>query len=138
MSIDFGEKRIGLAVSDSRASLAVPLRAIHRKSDDQAAAAIAATVAEEEITHLVLGLPLGLDGREGSAARRVRSFARKLAEHAPLPLVWVNESLSSREAEERLRERGFSARKIKAYVDSMAAVVILEDALAAMEAQEGQ
>src|SRR5207253_618063 len=83
LAVDFGEKRIGLAVSSG--SLALPLATLQRTSDAAAVAAIAEVVRAEGIAALVVGEPRRLDGSSGEAAARVRAFAAKLAAATRLP-----------------------------------------------------
>lgn len=130
LAIDFGEKRVGVAISDVERRLAVPLEVLERRSDRQVASAIAAIARREEVVSLVVGEPLGPDGARGDAAQRVRSFARKLTALLPLPVTWVDETLSSWEARERLRAAGLDPRRHPERLDAIAAQVLLEEALA--------
>ena len=129
LGIDFGEKRIGLAISDGEGRMAVPLTTLERRDDRSAAARIAEIAASEGVGRLVLGEPVGLDGTRGPAAERVRRFGEKLAAAAGLPLELIEESLTSVEAEERLREAGVDPRRNPARVDAVAAQILLQDAL---------
>src|SRR4029079_8215895 len=79
LGIDFGERRIGLAISDPEGRLAVPLATLERESDRAAAAQIAEIAAREGVERLVVGEPVGLDGERGPAALRARAFAERLA-----------------------------------------------------------
>ena len=119
--MDFGEARIGLATSDESATLATPRRTIPRRSDEQAIEEIRRFARQEEIGEVVLGLPHHGDGSESELAPRVRSFARKLQDGTSLPVRFVNEHLTSREAESRY---GKSADP-----DAAAAAVLLEEFL---------
>lgn len=123
LSVDFGEKRIGLATSDASGSIATPRRTVRRASDEQAAAEIARFAREEEVDRLVVGLPHHADGNENELAPRVRAFSRKLERATGLPLDFINEHLTSEEG----RRRGGS----RAGPDAAAAAVILEDFLSA-------
>ena len=132
LAIDFGEKRIGLAVSDPEGSLAVPLRTLVRKDDRSAAQEIAGIVRQEGIASLVLGEPLRADGTRGTAAERVRRFARHLTAATGLPVELIEETLSSVEAARRLREAGVSARRIRrdpGRLDAVAAQLLLQEHL---------
>jgi putative Holliday junction resolvase len=131
LAVDFGEKRIGLAVSQG--SLALPLATIARTSDAAAAAAIAEVVRDEGVTALVVGEPRRLDGTEGDAARRVQAFARRLETATGLTCIFVDEALTSRAAEERLRAAGVDPRRHPERVDQVAAQLLLEEALAREE-----
>ncbi len=127
LAIDFGEKRIGLAISQG--TLALPLATLRRGSDVAAVAALTALVRDEGVTGLVVGEPRRLDGTAGDAARRVRAFARKLAAATRLPCSFVGEALTSRAAEARLREAGVDPRRHPERVDQVAAQLLLEEAL---------
>jgi putative Holliday junction resolvase len=141
LAVDFGEKRIGLAISEGE--LALPLLTVRRTSDEEAVATIAGIARDEGVTGLVVGEPRRLDGTAGDAARRARSFAGKLAAATRLPCALIDEALSSRAAEARLREAGVDPRRHPERVDQVAAQLLLEEALrrpagfaAALEAED--
>lgn len=127
LGIDFGERRVGIAISDEDGRFAVPLKTLERTSDRQVVAAIAAMAREERIEALVLGEPLGLDGESGAAAERARSFARKLERTTELPVFLVDEALTSIEAAARLREAGVPPSKIPSRIDAVAAQILLQE-----------
>jgi putative Holliday junction resolvase len=127
LGIDFGEKRIGLAISEG--TLAVPLLTLRRRDDRSALEEIAAIARREAVGRLVVGEPLGLDGTRGPAARRARRFAERLAALTGLPLELVNESLTSVEAAERLRAAGIDPRRHPEKLDAVAAQILLQEAL---------
>jgi putative Holliday junction resolvase len=127
LAVDFGEKRIGLAVSQG--DLALPLATLRRTSDSAAIAAIAGLAVDEAVTGLVVGEPRRLDGSSGTAALRARAFAGKLAAATRLPCLLIDEALTSRAAEERLREAGVDPRRHPERVDQVAAQLLLEEAL---------
>jgi putative Holliday junction resolvase len=132
LAIDFGEKRIGLAISDPEGTVAVPLDTLVRKSDRTAAQQIAEIARREGIASLVLGEPLRADGTKGPAAERVHLFARHLREATGLPVELVEETLSSVEAARRLREAGVSARRVRqdpGRLDAIAAQLLLQEHL---------
>ena len=130
LGIDFGEVRIGIAISDPAGKLAVPLTTLSRVSDRDAIAQIQAIVTRENIERLVLGEPRNMDGSVGDAAHRVRSFRRKLEDQIPLPCDLVDETLTSVEARERLRDAGVDPRRAKERIDQVAAQILLEQYLA--------
>jgi putative Holliday junction resolvase len=104
--VDFGLRRIGLALSDEEARLASPLRAIRIDAVAAAPGAVASAVREVEAGAVVVGAPLGLEGEEGRIElRRVKRFASALRRATGLPVHLVDESLSSREAEEAVGGR---------------------------------
>jgi putative transcription antitermination factor YqgF len=106
LGIDFGERRIGLAISDPEGRLAVPLATLARASDRAAAGEIAAIARREGVGRLVVGEPRDLEGGRGAAAERARRFAARLARAAGLPCELIDEALTSREAAARLAGGG--------------------------------
>ena len=127
LAVDFGEKRIGLAVSDETGRVVVPVGAVARASDAQAAAAVADAATEREVTRVVVGLPRNLDGREGLLARRARNFARRLAVASGLPVDLHGEALTSVAADAALDEAGVSSRDRAGIRDAEAAAILLRD-----------
>jgi putative holliday junction resolvase len=134
LGIDFGERRIGLAISDESATLARPLRTLHRgASDAQLVADLVSDIGQlrrqDGLDTIVLGLPLRLDGTPTGLTARVRALALELAARTEVPVVFQDERLTSREADERLAvgERDWRRRKKK--LDAAAAAVILQDYL---------
>lgn len=126
LGIDFGEVRIGIAISDPAGRMAVPLTTLNRVSDHDAIAQIEAIVARESVEHLVIGEPRNMDGSVGNAANRVRSFRRKLQAQIPLPCDLVDETLTSVEARERLLDAGVDPRRAPERIDQLAAQILLE------------
>jgi len=107
LGVDFGLRRIGLALSDEGERLASPLRAVAIESVRQAPGAVAAAAREVEAEAIVVGAPLGLEGEEERPElRRVRRFAQALRRATGLPVHLIDESLSSREASDRSSEAG--------------------------------
>ncbi len=129
LGIDFGERRIGLAISDPDGRLAVPLQTFERRDDRRAARRIAAIAREEAVELLVLGEPRNLDGSRGAAAERVARFGHRLREATGLPLEWVDEALTSVEARARLRQAGVGRAKAEERIDAVAAQILLQQAL---------
>ena len=129
LGIDFGEKRIGIAISDPAGRVAVPLTTLARRDDRSAMAAIAEIARREGIGRLVLGEPVSLDGTRGAAAARVRRFGERLAAKTALPLTFVDEALTSVEAAARLRAAGVDPRRAPERIDAMAAQIVLQEDL---------
>ena len=130
--VDFGERRIGLAMSDASGTLASPVRTIvrSRASVDVVTLvmnALAELCRDEPLARIVIGLPRRLDGTDNDQTRQVRAFAAALASRSGLPVELQDERLSSREAEERLALRERDWRKRKARLDAAAAAVVLQD-----------
>ena len=126
LGLDIGEKRIGVALSDSEGILATALTVIERKSDDTALKNIIALAEEHEVERIVVGLPISLDGSVGPQAQRVQSFADALNERTELPVVTWDERFSTSDAERVLMEAGLKRDKRKKRLDSVAAAFILQ------------
>lgn len=125
LGIDHGEARIGIAATDVCGILAHPVETIDCARVEPVER-IAGIVAARGIRVLVLGLPRRLDGSEGTAAAKVRAFAELLHARLPeLPLVFVDESLTTASAAAKLHQAGRNARRQKAVIDQAAAVEIL-------------
>ncbi len=132
LGVDFGERRIGLAISDPEGRLALPLASVLRDTDRRAIGRIAEIARAEGAARLVVGEPVGLDGRRGPAADRCRAFAARLAERTGLPCELVDEALTSVEARERLAAAGADLRRGSVdlpHIDAVAAQILLQDAL---------
>ena len=127
LGIDFGERRVGLAISDPDGRIAVPLDTVERDNDRSLARRLAELCRREGVEELVLGYPRGLDGTRGPAALRVERFARRLAHATGLPCRLEDESLSSREAAERLAAGGGRrGRRQAGRIDAVAAQIVLQ------------
>ncbi|HUL58339.1 MAG TPA: Holliday junction resolvase RuvX [Anaeromyxobacteraceae bacterium] len=126
LGLDLGRATIGLALADDLLRTARPLETVRRRSEAQDLAAVAAIARDWEVEHAVLGLPINMDGTEGSSARLSRAFAPRLQAALGVPVDLFDERLSTFEAETRLRERGIPAKDRKALVDAEAAAVILQ------------
>ncbi len=125
LGIDHGDARIGIAATDAFGILAHPVETIECGRMD-ALARIAQLVQLRAIRTLVIGLPVRMDGSEGRSAAKVRAFGALVQQRLPdIPLVWVDESLTTASASEKLREAGRNARRQKAVIDQAAAVEIL-------------
>jgi len=111
LGVDFGLRKLGIAVSDEGSTLATPHRVLRVDSVREAPAAVAAVAAEVGAESVVVGVPLGLEGEERRLeVRRVERFARALRRASGLTVHLVDESLTTREAQDAARQRGRSAR----------------------------
>jgi putative Holliday junction resolvase len=127
LGIDLGSRRIGVALSDSAGSLATPYEVVQRSGDERRDHERLAALAEEAGARtIVVGLPLSLDGSEGPAAAAVREEAERLASVVPVPVVCVDERLTTVSAEQALRARGVRGPARRQVVDKVAAAVILQ------------
>ncbi len=130
LAIDFGLKRVGLAVSDPMQIIATALDTITYKSRRKLLHHLVEVVQKNEITKVVIGLPRHMDGSEGEMAKAVRRLMDELAGLVAAPIVAWDERLSSVQAERALREMGVPARAAKrGEVDRLAAVFILRSYL---------
>jgi putative Holliday junction resolvase len=129
LGIDLGSKTIGLALSDVTRSVATPLKTLKRGKFTEDAKAIAEIVEKNQIGGLVIGLPLNLDGSEGPRAQSTRAFARNLAPHLEVPIVFWDERLSTAAVERHLIEADASRKRRSEVIDRMAAAYILQGAL---------
>jgi putative holliday junction resolvase len=133
IAFDYGERRIGVAVSDPTRTIASPLATLQRRAGKRPPwPEIAALVAEQEADEMVVGLPLDLAGEEGAWAAEVRAFGDELARRTGLPVHWMDERLSSVRAERAIRSLGLKKgeRERKGRIDAAAAALILEGWLA--------
>jgi putative holliday junction resolvase len=131
LSLDVGEKRVGVAVCDETHTLARPLLTIKRASKKEDFARLDAICREHQIEKIIVGLPKTLRNEEGPQARRVRRYAAELQAALNLPIDFWDERFSSVDAEERLAA---ASRKVRAKgnIDSAAAAIILQEYLDAL------
>jgi putative holliday junction resolvase len=142
LGVDVGKVRVGVALSDPDGILASPLVTVPR---DMGAAAdsvpadiaeLARLVREHEAVQVVVGLPVRLDGSEGTAAIDIRAYAERLARAVGhVPVVLADERMSTVVASRRLAERGVRGKRQRAVVDQAAAVEILQSWLDAQRRQ---
>lgn len=137
LAIDFGSRRVGLAVSDPLGLLAHGRETLLYKSRQDLLEQLRAMVEAEEVVEIVIGLPRRMDGSDGEMAEHVRRFAKQLANNVAVPVVLWDERFTSRQAERVLMARGVQFSRRKSEVDRLAAVFILQsylDNLAARKA----
>lgn len=124
LGIDHGEARIGLAITDPVGIMAHPLETIHVKTTNPIDR-IKDLVSDRQVKQIVLGLPIRMDGTEGTAAEKIRRFGDEILENINLPLHYIDESLTTVAAAEKLHQAGKNAKKQKSIIDQAAAVEIL-------------
>ena len=129
LSIDYGLKRIGLAVSDPSRVFAFPGGVIENKSFDFVLSCINNVISEKEIDLIIVGMPYNHKSENKTMEELVSKFIKKLQEKINIPIEVVDERLSSFAAEENLKERGISQKKFKKFVDAEAARILLEEFL---------
>ncbi len=126
LGLDIGRKRIGVAGCDGTGLIATGLETLHRRSFEELVADLKHIAQARQAQVLVVGLPLTMDGEEGFQARQVRKVAEGLRRALDLPIVYVDERLSSVEAEQLMRAEGHSVAQEKALIDRKAAAIILQ------------
>ena len=127
MGLDWGEKRVGIAVADELGMYAHARGNLPPDKDFDAK--LAEMCKDEGVTGIVLGLPLDMSGGEGKSAKIVRAFAQRVADATGLDIELVDERWSSKQAERSLEAMGKNARQIKKQVDEVAAAAVLQSVL---------
>ena len=136
LAVDYGEKRIGLAVSDELGITASPLMTLVRQSDEETVRQIAQLASKLQVAQIVVGLPRRTDAQEGEMERKVKAFAEKLRQAVSVPVVLFDERFTTRIAEQVLLEADLSRRKRKQVRDRLAAVILLQSFLEAQRMSE--
>jgi putative Holliday junction resolvase len=136
LGLDFGDKRIGIAISTGFGNIAVPLEVLTRSTLQKDIERIKQIIAVHNVTEIVVGLPRRLDGSLQIQAEKVQKFIARLQEQIPLPFHTWNEWLSTKEAERTLISADVSRQKRKQVIDKLAAVLILQGYLDAHETKK--
>jgi putative holliday junction resolvase len=126
LGLDYGSRRIGIAISDELGMTARGVTTLMRKNRTADLDAIAELVGRLAAERIVVGYPLRLDGSEGIQCEKINRFIRRLEMRLSLPVVRWDETLSTKEAEELLREAGVQKEKRRGAVDRIAASIILQ------------
>ena len=126
LAIDYGSRRMGLAVSDALGITAQGLETLERKNRRADFGRLERTIREYQVREIVLGNPLRMSGQEGTQSQKVAEFAEELRQRFQLPVHLWDERLTSAEANRLLRENEVSLKRRAKAVDRMAAVLILQ------------
>ena len=126
LGVDHGERRIGFALSDPSGIIAMPLKAVTVRSDGEALNAVVDVCGETRAECLVVGLPLSMDGTEGTQAVKVRKFIEQLGPRLSIPIHTWDERLSTSMIQKMLIEADVRRDKRKEVVDKLAAQAILQ------------
>jgi putative Holliday junction resolvase len=129
MALDVGDKTIGVAISDALLMTAQARPTLRRKDLKTDLEALRRIVEENEVSEIVIGQPLHMDGRQSAQSEKVARFAEKLHEILDLPIVFWDERLTSFAAEQHLEEMGLNWRERRKHVDKVAAMIILQNYL---------
>ncbi|MBA4351350.1 MAG: Holliday junction resolvase RuvX [Rhodobacter sp.] len=127
--LDFGDKTIGIAISDLRRMVATPVETLRRVKFTEDATRLLALLTTRGAHGIVLGLPLNMDGSTGPRVQATQAFARNLARMTDLPITFWDERLSTVAAERALLEADTSRKRRKEVIDAVAAGYILQGAL---------
>lgn len=126
LGLDYGDRRIGIALSDESGVMATGVTTLVRKSREKDLRALAGVIERYQVEKIVLGFPLRLDGTEGVQCEKVKHFARLLDKAFHLPIVLWEESFSTKDAETYMREANVKKSKQRGMVDRIAAAIILQ------------
>jgi putative holliday junction resolvase len=126
LGLDYGSKRIGVAVCDELGITAQGIATITRKNRSQVLNEIAAYIEKYSVEKIVIGYPIKLNGTEGIQCDKINKFARVLESTFSLPVIKWDETLTTKEAEEILIQANMRREKRKAVVDKLAATLILQ------------
>ena len=129
LSVDFGDVRTGLAISDATRFLASGIGYISPGGIEKTADAVAELAAKEGVSAIVVGLPKNMDGSEGSRADRCKKFARLVEERSGLPVATFDERMTTMTASRYLNETGTRGSKRKQVIDTLSAQIILQNCL---------
>ena len=131
ISLDWGLRRCGVAVSDESREFTFTRPQLYIKSQPELIQKVCGIISEEKIVGIVIGLPLFSDGSESDTTKMVRDFADSLVKNTDLPIIFVEENLTSSAAQEEIGRKSIS--KIKSELDSVSAKIILENAIAILK-----
>ncbi len=129
LGLDVGDTRIGVALSDALGTAAHPLCTLTRKNRKVDLIAISDLVSIHEVERVIIGLPISLDGSIGTQAEKIQKFAKRLGTVIDIPIEFQDESFTTAEAEDILRQLNKNAKEQKQLIDEVAAVLILNDYL---------
>mgnify|MGYP002518150756 CR=1 FL=1 len=129
LSVDFGDTRTGLAVSDVSRFLASGIGYVSPGGIDKTAEAVAAAAREQRAVAIIVGLPVNMDGSEGFRAERCRELADMLRERTGIPVVMMDERMTTMAASRFLNETNTRGRQRKQVIDTLSAQIILQNAL---------
>jgi putative Holliday junction resolvase len=129
LALDLGHVRIGVALSDPLGLTAQPLLVLKSAGTQKDMIAIGELVNQYEVTQVIIGLPLNMDGTESSTTKKVRDFSGKLAGRLNVPVFFVDERLTSKQAERAMIEGDVRREDRRGKIDKVAAALLLQAAL---------
>ena len=126
MGIDYGDKRIGVALSDLLCIISSPYEVFINKGEMESLNHLDKIIKENDVDEIAMGLPLNMDGSEGERAKLHREFGQRLSDFSGVKVYFVDERLTSAEAEEILVSSGVRREKRKELIDKLSAQIILQ------------
>ena len=129
LSIDYGEKYVGLAITDPLKMFVSPLITIENKSDKYIFTNLQEIFLKQEIEKIIVGLPLSLEGNDTIKTKEVRLFFEKLSKKTDIEVEWWDERFSTVEANEFLKKKGMNWKESRKIIDQIAAAVFLTNYL---------
>lgn len=131
LGLDWGLRRCGVAVSDEKRDFVFVREQINIKEQAELISAVLDLVQDDKIVGIVIGLPLHADGTDSDTTKMVRQFADDLSKKTDLPIIFIEENLTSTMAEQEMTKK--SRAKIKTELDSLSAKIILENAISVLK-----
>ena len=129
LGIDFGTRRIGLALSDPTGTLASPLPFLENTGVKQVVSKLKQMVADQQIATIVVGLPRNMDGTYGPSAQKVQAFVTQIQPEISAKIITQDERLTTSQASRDLAQMGLSQKELRKKVDSSSATLILQQFL---------
>ena len=126
LGLDIGHRRIGVAGCDRLGLLVTEITTLQCKSFQAVVESLCTLIEQRQVTLLVVGMPYTMNGETGKQAKRVRSFAERLSSTLQLPIEYVDERLTSFQAEQMLLAEGITPSRNKGLIDRKAAAIILQ------------
>lgn len=129
MGLDYGDKTVGVAISDELLITAQPIETVERERTNKLRKTyqrIEALIAEYEVEKIVIGKPLNMNGTEGDRVELTEAFAEELSRRTGLEIIWIDERLTTVQADRILEETGVAHSARKEHIDKMAAAIILQ------------
>ncbi|MCR5542974.1 MAG: Holliday junction resolvase RuvX [Eubacterium sp.] len=129
MGLDYGDKTVGVAISDELLITAQPLLTIERERWNKLRKTyqqLEKIIEENKVEKIVLGRPLNMNATEGERVERTNAFAEELSRRSGLEIIWIDERLTTAQADRILKETGVAISGRKEYIDKMAAAIILQ------------
>ena len=127
MGIDYGEVRIGIALSDPLQIISKPYEVLHNSNDEKVWEELLKIVNEKKVGKIILGLPLNLKSQDTKKTIEVREFADELKKRIDIPLIFQDERYTSVDANETLKKMGYSIKESRKVIDKVAASIILKN-----------